>query len=208
MAQERQYDGVGDWELLSEIAQGEKNAFQEIHRRYGNVVYGFVNRLVAHRETAEDLSQEVFLRLLRRQGNRPFEQGNAKFSTLLLGIAKNVVLEHWQTVKVERKAMEQLKAEQKVEPAIEHTETRDMFHQIALEEMSNPRNWRKGKPLPNLAFHLAVYRRREAGIEEQLLRSDMGRESSVVSGPSVLRRYLWLRLWSGTEEASVDSASV
>jgi len=203
MTQERPVDGRDDWDLLAEIASGGHDAFREVFSRYGKAVFGFINKRVAHRETAEDLCQDVFIRLWEKASF--FEKREAKFSSLLFGIAKKVVQEYWRSVGVEREKMKQVGAEQ--EAAQPLPETRDLFYQIALDELSNPGNWRKGQPLPNLAFHLAVYRRRQAGVEPQKL-YDMERDSKALKGPAVVRRYLWLRLWASGKEISPDAVSV
>jgi RNA polymerase sigma factor (sigma-70 family) len=56
-----------DFALLGRFAQaGDEEAFAEIVRRYAGVVYATSYRVVGDRARAEDISQEVFFRLLRR----------------------------------------------------------------------------------------------------------------------------------------------
>ncbi len=55
-----------DFALLSRFAGGEEEAFAEIVKRYAGVVYATSYRVLQDRGRAEDVSQEVFFRLLRR----------------------------------------------------------------------------------------------------------------------------------------------
>ena len=59
--------------------------------RYQNRLVGILFHLVGNRDEAEDLCQEVFLRIYKaRKGYRP----RAKFSTWLFTIANNLALNH------------------------------------------------------------------------------------------------------------------
>src|SRR5205823_14438308 len=63
-------------------------AFTELVKRYWTQVFGQVYRKLRDREEAEDLAQEVFLRLYR---HRQRYQPRAKFATWLFHIAQNVL---------------------------------------------------------------------------------------------------------------------
>src|SRR3954469_10995424 len=56
-----------DFALLDRFAtSGDEEAFAEIVRRYAGIVYATSYRVTQDRGRAEDVSQEVFFRLLRR----------------------------------------------------------------------------------------------------------------------------------------------
>lgn len=66
-------------------------AFETLVERYQNRLVGILFHLVSNREEAEDLCQEVFLRIYKaRKGYRP----RAKFSTWLFTIANNLAVNH------------------------------------------------------------------------------------------------------------------
>ena len=66
-------------------------AFETLVQRYQDRLVGILYHLVGSLEEAEDLSQEVLLRVYRaRKGYRP----RAKFSTWLFTIANNLALNH------------------------------------------------------------------------------------------------------------------
>lgn len=64
--EDRQVSSLADAVLLNGLRQGDHTCFEEIFARYRNNVFGVIFRLVGDREEAEDLTQEVFLRLYRR----------------------------------------------------------------------------------------------------------------------------------------------
>jgi RNA polymerase sigma-70 factor (ECF subfamily) len=76
-----------DVQLMLRVGQGDAGAFEELMRRNQGRLLTVLQHLVGNRETAEDLVQEVFLRVYRARARyRP----GAKFSTWLFTIANNV----------------------------------------------------------------------------------------------------------------------
>lgn len=57
-----------DWELAQGHRWGEPAAFDEVYRRFASLVHGLAYRLSGSPERAEDLSQEVFIRIFRHLG--------------------------------------------------------------------------------------------------------------------------------------------
>jgi RNA polymerase sigma-70 factor, ECF subfamily len=76
-----------DVRLMLEVRDGDGHAFEELMLRYQHRVLSLLAHLVGHRDLAEDLTQEVFMRVYRAR-NR-YVPG-AKFSTWLFTIAGNV----------------------------------------------------------------------------------------------------------------------
>jgi RNA polymerase sigma-70 factor (ECF subfamily) len=70
------------------VQRDEPGAFAELVGRYWSPVFGRIFRQLGHRQEAEDLVQEVFLRLYR---HRHRYQPRAKFTTWLFYISQNVV---------------------------------------------------------------------------------------------------------------------
>src|ERR1700722_4263506 len=79
--------GGPDGGLMLGARDGNNDSFAELVQRYGRRVLGFFRRELANRPEAEDLTQEVFLRLYRyRNRYKP----RARFSTWIFFIARNV----------------------------------------------------------------------------------------------------------------------
>lgn len=84
-------DQLDDEALLERFKRGEASAFELLLQRYERPIYNFLLRSVRDREAAADLTQEVFLRVIRRSSQF---QGNSKFSTWLYTIARNLCIDH------------------------------------------------------------------------------------------------------------------
>src|SRR5580765_5348586 len=80
--------------IVREAQRGDSHAFSHIVRTYQVPVFNYVLRTVGDRGLAEDLTQEVFLRVFRSLPKFSFR---SKFTTWLFQIAKNRMLDELQT---------------------------------------------------------------------------------------------------------------
>lgn len=81
--------------LLRKAQRGDERAFSSIVRLYEQPVYNYVVRLVGDRSLAEDLTQEVFLRVY--QGLPGFSL-RSRFTTWLFQVTKNRVLDELRAI--------------------------------------------------------------------------------------------------------------
>src|ERR687893_409447 len=79
-----------DLGVLRKAQRGDERAFTLILRAYEVPVYNYVLRLVNDRSLAEDLTQEVFLRVFQGLPNFSLR---SKFTTWLFQVTKNRVLD-------------------------------------------------------------------------------------------------------------------
>jgi len=89
------YAKMTDYELVAACIEGEKNSFEELVSRYKNLVYSVVLRMVTDKEDANDLAQEVFIKIYRNLEKYSEEY---KFSTWTIRIATNHVID-WRRKK-------------------------------------------------------------------------------------------------------------
>lgn len=80
-------DYLTDEELLERLVDGEQKALSELYDRYSRPVYSTGMRLLGNASLAEDLVQDVFLRVWRRA--ETFEPSRGGFSTWLYSISRN-----------------------------------------------------------------------------------------------------------------------
>jgi RNA polymerase sigma-70 factor (ECF subfamily) len=80
-----------DETLLPRLAAGDRAALDRLYDRYAGPTYALLLRIVADRQLAEDLLQEVFLRVWQRAGSYRIERGRAL--TWVLGIAHNLAID-------------------------------------------------------------------------------------------------------------------
>jgi RNA polymerase sigma-70 factor, ECF subfamily len=76
-----------DVRLMLRVQEDDPEAFNELLERYRTRIFGHLYRLLSNRQDAEDLTQEVFLRLYR---SRKRYQPTARFATWLFHITQNV----------------------------------------------------------------------------------------------------------------------
>jgi RNA polymerase sigma factor (sigma-70 family) len=80
-----------DEQLVEVVRRGEREAYRVLVERHKQYVFTLVFRLVDHRETAEDLAQEVFLKLYR---SLELFRGESKFTTWLYRMTVNMVTDY------------------------------------------------------------------------------------------------------------------
>jgi RNA polymerase sigma-70 factor (ECF subfamily) len=81
----------GDAELLQAIAGGDRLAFDRLSRRHLDRAYGVAMRMTGSRADAQDVVQDVFLRLWQRPD--AWRPGQAQFSTWLYRVVVNRCLD-------------------------------------------------------------------------------------------------------------------
>ncbi|MGI6458921.1 MAG: RNA polymerase sigma factor [Candidatus Hydrogenedentales bacterium] len=81
-----------DEDLMLSHGEGSEEAFAELLKRHQRGVMNYIFRMVQNRHIAEELTQEVFLALVK---NAERYRPTAKFTTYLYTIASNIVSKEW-----------------------------------------------------------------------------------------------------------------
>ncbi len=81
---------ITDAVLIQEYQAGEDKAFEKLYRKYERPLYSFIYRFIGNRESAEDVFQQTWLKVIRGLENYD-ERG--KFGSWLFGIANNACLD-------------------------------------------------------------------------------------------------------------------
>jgi RNA polymerase sigma-70 factor (ECF subfamily) len=81
-------EGLLDFELMARIGAGEHEAFRQLIERHQDAVIGTVAKMLGNPSDAQDIAQQVFLRLWR---NAERYRPDAKFTTYLFTITRNLV---------------------------------------------------------------------------------------------------------------------
>lgn len=84
---------MDDQELIGRYLNGDLTAFNDLVRRHHSAIYNFLLKLVANRDDAADLCQDVFLRCYRKLDHL---REREKFDSWLYTIAVNRVRDHWR----------------------------------------------------------------------------------------------------------------
>jgi RNA polymerase sigma-70 factor (ECF subfamily) len=87
-------EDLSDRELLQSMQAGDESAFALLYRRRQGGIYRFVLQMCGSRAMAEDVTQEVFLVLIRE--SQTFDPTRGSLSAFLYGVARNQLLRRFQ----------------------------------------------------------------------------------------------------------------
>jgi RNA polymerase sigma-70 factor, ECF subfamily len=88
-----------DAEVMLRVKAGDQSAFDYLVQKYRRPLVSFMYRMARNAAAAEDLAQEVFLRVYR---SRQTYEASAKFTTWLYRIATNLAVNHARDTRKER----------------------------------------------------------------------------------------------------------
>jgi RNA polymerase sigma-70 factor (ECF subfamily) len=94
-------DETSDAAVMLRVAAGDEAGFNFLVGKYHRAMISFLFRMVHNQAVAEELAQEVFLRVYR---SRESYRAEAKFTTWLYRIATNLAVNHARDTKHERSA--------------------------------------------------------------------------------------------------------
>jgi RNA polymerase sigma-70 factor (ECF subfamily) len=86
-------DDQSDEALMLRYGEGDAEAFEVLYHRHKDAVYRFVRRQCRDPESARDLVQDIWGKLIRAR--RSF-RGDARFTTYLFALARNRVIDHYR----------------------------------------------------------------------------------------------------------------
>src|SRR5881397_1920266 len=81
---------INERELVERCRSGDERAFQELVEAYERLVFALIARTIQDPSRAEDLAQDVFLRIHR---GLPYFRGEARLSTWIYRIVANVCVQ-------------------------------------------------------------------------------------------------------------------
>ena len=92
-------EGLSDADIMLQVKAGDDSAFEYLMQKYRRPMVNFMFRMAHNNAAAEDLAQEVFLRVYR---SRESYEASAKFTTWLYRIATNLAVNHARDTRHER----------------------------------------------------------------------------------------------------------
>jgi RNA polymerase sigma-70 factor (ECF subfamily) len=96
---EPQNPAVSDADIMLRVKAGDDSAFDYLVQKYRRPMISFMFRMAHNSAAAEDLAQEVFLRVYRSRQNY---EASAKFTTWLYRIATNLAVNHARDTRHDR----------------------------------------------------------------------------------------------------------
>jgi RNA polymerase sigma-70 factor (ECF subfamily) len=92
-------EAPSDAQIMLRVKTGDQSAFDYLVQKYRRPIVSFMYRMARNSAAAEDLAQEVFLRVYR---SRESYEASAKFTTWLYRIATNLAVNHARDTRHER----------------------------------------------------------------------------------------------------------
>jgi RNA polymerase sigma-70 factor, ECF subfamily len=92
-------EGLSDAQIMLRVKAGDDSAFEYLVQKYRRPMLSFMYRMAHSTAVAEDLAQEVFLRVYR---SREKYEASAKFTTWLYRIASNLAVNHARDTRHQR----------------------------------------------------------------------------------------------------------
>jgi RNA polymerase sigma-70 factor, ECF subfamily len=89
-----------DAQLIQSCLRGDGPAWEELVRRHTRRVYNLCYRFTGNGAAAEDLSQEVFLRVYRTLGS--YQPVYGAFATWLNSVTRNLLVDHYRRTRRDR----------------------------------------------------------------------------------------------------------
>ena len=87
---------VTDEGLLSSAASGDTVAFEILYERYRDPIFRFAYRLLGSVETAEDVTHDCFLSLIKDPSR--FDSNRASLRTYIYATARNLAAKRYQSL--------------------------------------------------------------------------------------------------------------
>jgi RNA polymerase sigma-70 factor (ECF subfamily) len=92
-------EALSDAQIMLRVKAGDDSAFEYLVQKYRRPMLSFMYRMAHNTAVAEDLAQEVFLRVYR---SREKYEASAKFTTWLYRIASNLAVNHARDTRHQR----------------------------------------------------------------------------------------------------------
>jgi len=89
-----------DAQLVQQCLQGDASAWEELVRRHTRRIFNICYRFTGNGTEAEDLSQDVFLRVYRTLGS--YRSAHGGFATWVTSVTRNLLIDHYRRTKRDR----------------------------------------------------------------------------------------------------------
>ncbi len=126
--------------LIEQCLAGDQAAWEQIVRLHWRRVFNIAYKFVGKHDEAEDLTQDVFLKLFKSLGT--FDR-RANFQTWLISVSRNLCIDHYRSVRKERETIDRSVDAGELTPAssdigplrqLERSDRRAMLH-AALQKL-------------------------------------------------------------------------
>src|SRR5215468_1680720 len=89
--------------LIEQCLAGDQIAWEQVVRQNWRKVFNVAYKFVGRHDEAEDLTQDIFLKVFRSLGT--FDR-RANFQTWLISVSRNLCIDHYRSVRRERETID------------------------------------------------------------------------------------------------------
>jgi RNA polymerase sigma-70 factor (ECF subfamily) len=84
----------GDEKMVERCLQGDDTAWEAVVNSYARRIYNLTYRYTCRREEAEDLTQEIFIRVY--QNLKSFRADSGSFQSWVMKVGRNLIIDHYR----------------------------------------------------------------------------------------------------------------
>ena len=170
------YTTLQDNELMDRLCGRDLRAFEALYDRYGDLVYSVALRVVGDTYVAEDITQDVFLRVWRRPEQFDLQRG--KFVTWLLSVARNRSIDERRSHgrRLRHEALPSAAEEEDVLPSAHDLDDPALATLLEDDRQAVRRALEVLPPEQRLAIHLAYF----GGMTQQEIANKLGQPLGTV----------------------------
>jgi RNA polymerase sigma-70 factor (ECF subfamily) len=101
-------------QLIAQCLAGDQAAWEQVVRLHWRKVFNVAYQFVGSHEQAEDLAQDIFLKIFRSLDS--FDR-RANFQTWLISVSRNLCIDHYRSVRKERQTIDRDVTSEDLSPA-------------------------------------------------------------------------------------------
>jgi RNA polymerase sigma-70 factor (ECF subfamily) len=106
--------GKLDNELMKRVVGGDASALEQLYELHSAQVFGLCLRILNEPQLAEDMLQEVFVRVWEK--GHTYEQARGQFATWLMGVTRNMCIDQLRRLRARPQAAEPVDADGEASP--------------------------------------------------------------------------------------------
>ena len=131
-----------DAEIIEQTRRGDPLGWEKLVVRYSKRIYNLCYRFVERADQAEDLTQDVFVKVFRNLNNYKPETGS--FVTWLMSVSRNLLIDHYRQSKDERVTVSASADEEEEQSLLETLPTNAPSPEAEMDRLEKVATLKKG----------------------------------------------------------------
>ncbi len=175
-------DANAELRIVEALRRNDESAFHPVYEAYSARLFTFILRMVGRRAIAEELAQEVWMRLAVRAGSL---RGDTRLEAWLFTVARNLCISYWRTRGVEGvqdSDRETLEAVQERAPSPDRSaESRELHARLEHALARLPRPYREALLLVGVEGMTPATAAAVCGLSPEAMRKRLERGRSMLA---------------------------